>query len=243
MTRFSTVRSACLGLCAAVAVILITGTPARADETPRTLRLTGTGSVSARPDMATLSLGVVTNGDTAKTALSRNSAAMTNVFRVLETNEIPGRDVQTSGFSVRPVFKRQPRGASSGDTAPEIIGYTVRNGVTVSVRNLERVGTLIDALVEDGANEFRGLSFGFADPEPLMDGARRAAAADVRRKAALYAEAMDVTLGPIRSINEQSSGRPRAMSAGLMRTEAAVPVAAGESELSMTLSVVYELVE
>lgn len=218
--------------------------PAQANDRPRTLVLRGEGTVSARPDMASISLGVVTNGDTAKVALDRNTAAMTKVFRVLETNKVPGRDVQTSGFRVQPVFKRQPRGSSStGPVAPEIIGYTVRNQVTVAVRDLDNLGTLIDALVSDGANEFQGLTFGFSDPEPLLDNARRAAAEDVQRKANLYAEALGITLGPIQTVSEQSGGRVRPRAVALERVSGDVPVSAGESELSISISVTYNLMD
>ncbi len=209
---------------------------------PRVLYLEGTGTVAAEPDMAVLSFGVVTTGETARAALDQNTAAMAKTFKALERAEIPGKDVQTSDFGIQPRFKSYPRGQSV--QTPEITGYTVRNQVTVSVRDLEKVGGLIDTLVSDGTNDFQNLSFGFQDPEPLMNQARREAAADVQEKARLYAEALGVTLGPIIRIQEQAVRMPRPEVMMRARTAARdVPIAAGESGLSISISVQYSLVD
>lgn len=235
--RFNGAQTAALAvLFAALATLLCA--PLAAEE-PRVLSITGEGVITRVPDAATIRLGVVTEAETAQDALGRNSAAMAKVFTTLERQGITRTDIQTSRFDVSPRYKTYPRGQSGPRT---IIGYTVSNQVGVMVRKIDMLGGLIDAIVADGANQFQGLSFGFADEGPLRDEARRLAAADVRRKATLYADALGVKLGPILRVREQSASRPQpAMEFAAARMRSDVPIAAGESSLAVSLSVDYAL--
>ena len=128
----------------------------------------------------------------------------------------------------------------SSNNRPKVTGYQASNQVTVRVRALDTLGTVLDQTVSDGANEFHGLSFGLAEPGPALDAARMSGVKDARRKAEMMAEAAGVKLGKLLSLSEQGfSPQPRMM----MRAEAAVasdavPVAAGE--VSYALSVTAE---
>ncbi len=230
----------CLGTALTAMVLVSLPSPVQAEDQPGRMTITGEGSVSARPDLATIRLGVITEAVTAQEALAENTAAMRKVFDVLKREGIPGKDMQTSGFSVQPQYKRYPRGSESSG-AREIVGYRVSNRVGVVVRELDSLGGLIDALVADGANQFQGLSFGFAEPTPLLDEARRKAAADAQRKARLYAEALGLELGAIRAVHEQTIRQPSPPTYELSAARADVPVAAGESSLGVTIHVEYEL--
>ncbi|GIX48172.1 MAG: SIMPL domain-containing protein [Candidatus Tectimicrobiota bacterium] len=200
----------------------------------RTLTVTGTGRVSVRPDMAQVSAGVVSHGATAAAALADNSRLMRQILEGLAAFGIPEADVQTSQVAIVPQYERGP--------APgRLIGYQVSNQVSITVRELERLGELLDRLVRLGANRLQGVQFAVSNPQSLLDRARAAAVREARRKAELISQAAGVTLGQVLSIEEQGPALPRPLAA--MRAEAAagVPIAPGEEMLSVTVTVVFAL--
>lgn len=230
--RFVTVLSA----------VVILALPAAAETPVATIAVTGEGRVEASPDMATLSLGVVTEGRTAAEALGANSDAVAAMIERLRGAGIAERDLQTSGLSLGP---RYDYSSSSGE-APKITGYTAQNMVTVRIRAIDTVGAVLDGAVTDGANTLNGLAFGMQDSAALVDEARRRAVADAARKAALYAEAAGVTLGRVISISEPGEGRvpmPMVMAEAAFAKGGDVPVAPGEVNLSASVAIVYEIAE
>lgn len=214
--------------------------PAVAETPVATIAVTGEGRVEAAPDMATLSLGVVTEGKTAAEALAANSGAVAAVIEQLKSAGIEDRDLQTSGLSLGP---RYDYSNNSGE-APKITGYMAQNMVTVRVRAIDTVGAVLDGAVSDGANSLNGLSFGLQDSAALMDEARRLAVADATRKAKLYAEAAGVTLGAVISISEPGGNQqpmPMMMAEAAFAKGGDVPVATGEVNLSASVAIVYEI--
>ena len=222
--------------------LLILGAPpaAAAEEAPRRLVVNGTGEASARPDIAVISAGVVVQADTASVALADNTRAMNAMFEQLRAAGLPPEDVQTSQFSVMPLYESR-RVDPETTEPPRIVGYEVSNQVTARVRDLERLGAILDALVRAGANSIDGPSFEIADPEQLLGQARDAAVADALAKAARYAAAARVQLGEIISIEEGGFyAPPRPM----MRAEAmaaSVPIAPGQTEVSASVTITFAL--
>jgi uncharacterized protein YggE len=219
-------------LAVAAALAWLGAGAALAQEEPQRPRISvvGEGEVNATPDMAVLTLGVVTEDETARGALVANTEAMSEIAVALRQAGIESRDLQTSGFAIEPKFT-QPRRDRGGEAeAPEIAGYYVRNTLTVRIRNIGEAGALLDQAVTLGSNYVSGLSFTVADPKPLQAEARRAAVADARTKAALLAEAAGVALGPVLKIEEREDfDPPRPMMSRSMAMEAApVPIEAGE---------------
>lgn len=216
-----------------------------ADRIP-SMRLTGTGEVSARPDQASISSGVVSEAKTARAALDENNAAMAAVIEAVKKAGVADEDVQTSGFSVSPRYVH-PRRPKNGETPkpPTIVGYRVSNQVSVLIKDLEKLGGVLDAMVTVGANQVNGVSFSFQDDTSLMDQARDLAVKDATRKAGLYASAAGVKLGRILSIAEARvySPRPRAFAAEAVARAADVPVEAGESSLSISVNITWELLQ
>jgi hypothetical protein len=163
------------------------------------------------------------------------------VLERLASAGIEARDVQTTGLSVNPNWQHY----SSGD-APRISGFVANNGVTVRVRALDGLGAVLDAAVQDGANQLNGVEFGLQEPRPTQDEARRRAVADARARAELLAEAAGVKLGAIRSINETMAA-PMPMPAFRMAADAApaapVPVAAGEVATTANVTIVWEIAQ
>ena len=200
--------------------------------------VTGEATVEATPDMATISLGVTTEGQTAAEAMAANSKALQAVIERLKTAGIEDRDLQTSNLSLNPNWV----GYDSGST-PKIAGYVASNMLNVRVRALDALGSVLDASIADGANTLNGISFELAQPRPAQDEARKAAVADARARATLLVEAAGGTLGKIVSITENSGyGSPMPM----FKSDAAaapVPVASGQIGLSASVTVSFEIAE
>lgn len=205
----------------------------------RTVSVSASGTVSAEPDMAHISTGVVTEAETAREALNRNTAAMKKVVEGLKSLGIAARDIQTSSFNVEPRYA-QNRSASGG--TPQINGYRVVNNVRIVARDLPRLGDILDQLVTLGANQMHGLSFAVSKAETLKDEARKEAMANARRRAKLFAEAEGAELGSVLAISEDVAHiAPRG---GMMARTAmaeAVPIEAGSQTLEVRVSVTWAL--
>lgn len=227
-----------LAICA-TAIATSAVLPAAAEPTPREITVTGSATVNAVPDIATVTAGVETQAPTATAALKANSDAMASVFTALETAGVGERDMQTSELSLNPVFQSDPDGSGS---TPQVVAYQASNLVTVLVRDVARLGTTIDALAEAGANRLYGVSFDIDEPGAALDEAQQAAVADARRKAELLATAAGVRLGPVISISEGGGRGPMPMRARMgMAMEA--PVASGTVELGADVTVIFALAD
>jgi uncharacterized protein YggE len=227
-----------LSLALALGLMPVLAAPALAQASPpRTLTMTGTGSAKAAPDMADISAGINSEALTAAAALSANSAGMNSVLAALERLGVARRNIQTSNFSVSPVYaSRTP------NEAQRLTGYRVSNQLHVILEDAARVGAVLDALVTAGANQMNGLNFTFKDPAPLLARARADAVADARLRAQQYAAAAGLTLGPIQSLSEGGAETPRPMYRVLaMAAPAPPPIEAGEESVSATVTIVWEI--
>jgi uncharacterized protein YggE len=199
------------------------------------ITVTGTGTVEAAPDIATLMIGVTTQGATAADALTANSTAVAAVIARLTRAGIEAQDMQTSNLSLNPNWTGYDSSVAS------ISGYIASNLLTVRVRKLDRLGSVLDAAVADGANTLNGLTFGLADPDPVLDKARIAAVADAQARAELLAEAAGVSLGRLVALQE-AGGFMEPMP--MFRAEVSatpLPVESGALGLTATVTLEYEL--
>lgn len=209
---------------------------AGAQEDSRQIVVTATGSASAVPDMAVLRIGVRREARTAGEAMRAASEAAASVLAQVAAAGIEPRDVQTSSISLYPVQDH------SNGRVPVIRGYVASNDLTVRVRDLEVLGGLLDSVVSEGANTMNGLSFSIAEPGPVETRARAAAVAEARARAETLAEAAGVALGQVQTIAEGGAmPPPRPMLRDMATMEAAVPVAEGEVDVSVTVTVVYAI--
>jgi uncharacterized protein YggE len=216
-------------------------TMASASEERARITVNGEGRADSAPDMATITLGVVTESGAAADALAENSATTATVLARLREEGMAERDLQTSGLSLEPqwIYPEDDR------ANPRIAGYRVENAITVRVRDLDRLGVVLDLVVSDGANSFRGLGFGVDDPAPLLDAARAAAVADARRKAEVIAQAAGVALGEVVEMSEQGGyavPRHDMLRMSSPMAEASVPIAAGEISFAANVTIVWALV-
>lgn len=203
------------------------------------LTLTGLGQVEVTPDMATISIGVESQEDTAGAALAANTEQAGAVIAALKAADIEARDIQTSNFSVQPVYNDRKSYVQGGQ---KVIGYRVFNQVRARVRVLDDLGAILDRVVSTGANRIGGITFGLAEDGESRDEARRRAVADARRKAELYAEAAGVDLGPILSIAEPGGfGGPRPMAMEMARSAAPAPIEAGSAAITAQVSISWQI--
>lgn len=224
-------------LALSTALIVPMALPSLAEEAAR-ITVVGEASIAATPDMATVSLGVTTEGPTAAEAMAANSKALATVIDRLKAAGIAEHDLQTSNLSLSPNWV----GYEAGQT-PKISNYMAMNMLNVRVRDLAALGSALDASIADGANTLNGITFELSAPRPVQDEARKAAVTDAAAKAALYAEAAGVKLGKIVSISEAQNYNgpvPVFMDA---KAAAPVPVATGQIALQTSVTVSYEIAE
>jgi len=224
-------------LFAAIAAGTLLAAPALAQTVPPAMiSVTGEATVSVPPDQAQVDAGVTTEAKTAREASDANNAAMGKVLLALKGAGIEEKDYQTSRLSL------QPESAPNRTAGPAtIVGYRVSNRVTIRLRDVSKVASVIDTLVGAGANDIGGINFTVSQASKLLDDAREQAIADARRKAEIYAKAAGVTLGAPLSISEGGTPVPipfRRMAAGMA---AAAPVAQGEETLQVTVAVSWAI--
>lgn len=205
----------------------------------RRLTVTGQGEARVAPDLATVQLGVTTQAETAAEAMRENSALQGAVIDALKAAGVAEKDIQTSGLNLNPVMEY------GENRSPRINGYQASNMVAIRVTEMASLGIVLDAIVDAGANEINGISFGREDAAEVEDEARRAAVADARHKAEVLAEAAGLTLGPVLLLrdNPASPGpRPMMRMAADAAASESVPVQAGELSMAAMVEMEYALI-
>jgi uncharacterized protein YggE len=220
------------------------GAMAQNVDTRAIITVSASGDAALAPDIAYLNLSVVREAATARDALTANSAAMAEVLAAMKAFGIEDRDLQTVGFSINPQYV-YPK-PEEVQTPPKIVGYQVQNGLSVRVRDLAKLGEVLDSAVTLGVNSGGQVSFGNDNPDAALESARVAAMKNAVGKAKVLVEAAGAKLGKIVSISENYD-RPfpqPIMAKAAMDMAAApesVPVAAGENTYSVTVNVAFEI--
>ena len=209
------------------------------------LTITAEGKSVRTPDLAVFTAGVVSEGKTAGEALTANAAAMIRVIATLKKAGIADKDIQTSQINLNPVYG-QPVIGPSGQMVqePRIVGYQASNTVTIRSRDIKGFGKVLDALVASGSNQINGPAFQMSDPRAAMDEARGDAMKQARARAELYAKASGLRVVRIVSISEgggYSPPQPVYAMAKSADASSATPIAAGEVEAQVSVTVQFEL--
>jgi uncharacterized protein YggE len=205
----------------------------------RTLTVDGTGSIILVPDMAYVNIGVNSEGEQVAEALRRNNELARQIANTLKAAGVEEKDIQTANFNVYPQQRYDNNGQVTGTY------FSVSNNLYVTVRNLSKLGELLDLVTQSGANNIYGIQFDIKDRRAVLDQARDLALADAKAKAADVAKVMDVTLTEVLHINTSQSNFnpiPYGMGAGDMTVrsnDSSVPVAAGQIEITFTATLVY----
>lgn len=240
-----------LGLAAMLVAVIIGGAghrPAAAQSTPTagssvpTISVSGTGTITVEPDIAHVTVGVVTSKPTLAAAQSDATSTAQAVLDTATGAGIAKKDIQTVDYSVDVIAKYDDNGNQVG-----IQGFRVTNAMTITVRDIDRVGSLLDKMVAAGANTVYGVSFDVSDPTAATEQARQAATKDANDKAAAYAKGLNVQIIGVQSMTETAAPQPLSPEASFARAapasvdSAPVPVSAGSAEISVTIQVVYQV--
>lgn len=227
-------------------LLLLAAVPAFAQMTQPTVGVNGTllnvssnAEATRIPDVARISAGVVTQASDSNSALRANAQQMDKVMAAIKKSGIAERDVQTSGVNLNPQYKYED------NKAPQIIGYQASNTVNIKVRDISKLGQVLDGLAAQGANQINGPMFSIDQPEPVYDQARMDALKKAQVRADTYAKALGLRVVRIVSIDESNNGgfQPMAVLSAAPRAakEFNSPISPGETTLSVTLNVVFEL--
>ena len=211
---------------------------------PRTITVVGEGIVNIKPDVARANIGVETVSDTVQEATAENSATLEAVLAALREQGVADTDMTTSSYSVY-----AERYGSDGPLPNDQVRYRVSNNVTVLVRDLDALGTVLDAAVVAGANNIYGVEFLLDDPTAARSEARGLAVANAQATAAELAELNGLAVGNVISISEvigQAGGsyNNQFMQSSLGRGGGeGLPIEPGQLRLTLQLQIMYELVE
>lgn len=226
---------------AAVALTAMGTVSSRAEDKAmeRTITVSAAGTAEAEPDQARITSGVMTEAPTAREALTGNTEAMNKVISELKTKGIDAKDIQTASFNVEAVMDYSKDGQP-----PKLRGYRVSNQVVVLVRDLDKLGSVLDDLVSAGANQVQGLAFEVSKAETLKDEARKNAIANALRRAKLLAAAAGAEVGQVLQISEETTpdvpvtfAAPR-----FAKVQAAsVPIERGSSTLEARVTTTWAL--
>ena len=239
-------RAAGLGLAltlAAAPAVLAQAAPPAAETMFRatTFNLSAYGETRVEPDMATITLGVMTEGKTAAEAMAANATRMTAVVASLKKAGIAEKDIQTSNLNLNPQYRYEQ------NKPPILTGYQASNQVTIRVLDLKKLGAAVDATVNAGANQIHGISFGLVDATAAENAAREIAVKALAAKAELYAKATGHRVSRLVSLSEGGGYAPRPpmpmmeMAAGRSFAKDATPVQSGELTVRIDVSGLYEV--
>jgi hypothetical protein len=203
----------------------------------RTITVTGTGMVTLTPDIAYVYVGVHTQNASATSAMDQNNTQTQAVIAAIKALGVADADIQTTNFSVSP----QPTYDNNGNQTGII--YVVDNTVYVTVRDLTKLGDLLDSSIQSGANNVYGISFDLADKTDALSQARLAAVQDARKQADELAGATNVQVGDVQSISYYDS-TPTPVYYATRAADSlgsSVPVQSGSMQITTTVTIVYAI--
>lgn len=215
------------------------GTPYALDGAPLppgTIRVVGEATVTAKPDVAELDVGVISEAKTAEAASAENAKKMEKVIGALKKEVGAGGDVQTVGYLVTQRYSEP----GPKENKPTIVAYVVTNVVRARME-VKAAGRVVDVALKQGANEVQRLVFTLKNPEPVQAEALKAAATKARTRAVALAAALGLKLGNVLSVSDGDfSQRPapfREMRAASL--DAGTKIEAGELEIPATVTVYF----
>jgi uncharacterized protein YggE len=205
----------------------------------REISVSGTGKVDAQPDMAVVSLGVQTDAKNAKDAMTENATKMQSVIDAVKQSGVDAKDIQTQSIQLQPRYQNQTTAGAS----PQLVGFTATNIVQVTVRQLNNLGSVLDAAVQAGSNNINGIQFEISNPTTYVDQAREAAMQDALDKAKKLSQLAGVSLGDVFSITETSASPVPFVQGAVMEAAraASVPVQPGTQTVQVQVNVTWLL--
>lgn len=216
-------------------VLPVAAPAARAHDQPSGITVTGSAEAKGAPDVAYVTLAVVTQDTDAGKAAQANAAATQKLIDAIQKFPVPRQDIETTGYSLQPVqdYKKSP---------PVTVGYQATNQVQVKLRDLTRVGALIDAGIAAGANSAQGVRFTTEDDTSIRQEAMVQAIKNAQAKARVMADTLGVKLGGVVAATEQGAPPVRPFEMGAVRAEApSTPILPGQIEVQASVTLVYAI--
>ena len=218
----------------------VTTPPASTDTGPSMVSVSGNGAVTLAPDAALTSVGVNMINANLSEAQAAATSTMTAIIDALKAADVEGKDIQTTNYSVNVIQEYDTNGYPA-----RVSGYQVTNQVNVMVRDLDKLGEILDAAVNAGANSIYGVSFIVTDTSGAATQARTAAIDDAIKKAQEIAAATGMTLGKVLSVSETSGPAPMPYAyeakGAAMDAAAAVPIQTGSTIVTVDVQMTFEL--
>lgn len=235
-----------LGLLIATALVVSGCAPALAQSPekaqPRSITVVGQGTASVKPDLAMANLGVETFAPTVAQAMEQNNSKMAAIMAKLKELNIPDKDIQTSGFSINSYDPGLPKAVPEASAGTQ---YRVSNMVLIKVRQPERIGAVLDAVIEAGANQVYGVNFTVEDPRALQGQAREKAVADAQARAEALARLAKVRVGQVLTMAEGGADMPVFADAAYAFGKGAAgpntPLSPGEVQVTYQVQVTYAI--
>ncbi len=235
-------RKALLAAVSVVAMMLLLAgtvafaTPAALPENTgaRTISVNGTAQVTLKPDIAWVSLGTLTQHASAEAARKANNTLMAKVYEALKAQGVDlDKDVKTTNYSINPRYE---------ENGAKITGYDIKNTIQVRVRSLDKLGAILEAATQAGANTSGGLYFDVENREDAYNQALEKAIENARLRAQTLAKSAGATLGPVVSASESGGYNPRPIyfTRGYA-ADGGVPVSSGTMQVSASVGVTFEL--
>ena len=212
--------------------------PATGSSAGRVITVVGTGQASGAPDVANVNIGVETQSSNVQQAVADNRTKMTALLEALKGLGIADADINTSNYSV--YTEQQPNTGATTPTTPTL-NYRTNNQVNVTVRDVSKLGDILDTVVTAGANSIYGVSFSVADTSKLEADARAKAMADAKARAQSLASLAGVNLGEVVSVSEVSSGPVPLMRSEVGAGGGATPIQPGALDVNMSVQVSYAI--
>ena len=236
MKKFYTLIAALL----VMATLLSACGAAPSAQAVRTLSVNGTGTISLTPDIAYIYLGVHSEDPSASEAVASNNAQTQKVIDALKNLGIDEKDIRTTNFSIWPSTQYSPDGTQTGTT------YMVDNTVYVTIRDLAKLGDLLDSVIKAGANTVNSIQFDVADKTEALKQARNEAVKNAQTQAEELAKTAGVTLGEVQTIGFYDSVPSPVFEGGKgggggAAADMAVPIQPGQMTLTATVSMTYTI--
>lgn len=202
-----------------------------------TITVVGHADEKVAPDVATIDAGVVTKASDAQSAQTLNDAAIRKLMAALEnTGGVAPGDIQTQWYNINPDYG-QP--GSNGQT--NISDFTATDNVEITVRSLKNVGSLVDLLVQSGANQINGVNYQVSNPSAVQQQLYDQALADAKSQAARIAQALGVTVTGVQSVDTTTSGGPIYSTRLDVAAQSAAPISPGTQDISTSVNVVFTI--
>lgn len=202
--------------------------------------VSGEGKVTAKPDTAQITLGIVIHGSPVTQVQSDANKTMNKISEDLKQLGLAEKDIKTTNYSLQPDYNFQ--------NGPQTItGYSANISLLVKVKDFQKINSVIDKATTDGANQVGGLSFIVNDPQPFEDQARQIAIRNAKKKAETLASQAGLNLGRVINVVENQQAQPRPMFTQAVKadglgsaTNIPTQVEPGSTEIIMDVTLTYE---